>query len=40
MSIVFNASDHSYKSIDGAEGIDWISVTTIISSLKKGFDAK
>ena len=40
MSIVFNASDHSYKSIDGAEAIDWISVTTIISSLKKGFDAK
>jgi hypothetical protein len=40
MSIVFNASNHSYKSIDGAEGIDWISVTTIISSLKKGFDAK
>ena len=40
MSIVFNASDNSYKSIDGAEAIDWISVTTIISSLKKGFDAK
>jgi len=40
MSIVFNAADHSYKSIDSAEGIDWISVTTIISSLKKGFDAK
>jgi hypothetical protein len=40
MSIVFNASDHSYRSIDGAEGIDWISVTTIISSFKKGFDAK
>jgi hypothetical protein len=40
MSIVFNASDHTYRSIDGAEGIDWISVTTIISSLKKGFDAK
>ena len=40
MSIVFNASDHSYKSIDGSEGINWISVTTLISSLKKPFDAK
>ena len=40
MSIVFNAEDHSYKSIDGAEGISWTSVTTLISSLKKPFDAK
>jgi len=40
MSIVFNAEDHSYKSIDGAEGINWTSVTTLISSLKKPFDAK
>ena len=40
MSIVFSASDHSYKSIDGSENIDWISVTTLISHLKKAFDAK
>lgn len=40
MSIVFNAADHTYKSIDGSEGINWISVTTLISSLKKPFDAK
>jgi hypothetical protein len=40
MSIVFNAQEHSYKSIDGAEGINWTSVTTLISSLKKPFDAK
>jgi len=40
MSIVFNAEEHSYKSIDGAEGINWTSVTTLISSLKKPFDAK
>ena len=40
MSIVFNAADHSYKSIDGSEGIDWVSVTTLISHLKKSFDAK
>jgi len=40
MSIVFNAEEHSYKSIDSAEGINWTSVTTLISSLKKPFDAK
>ena len=40
MSIVFNAEEHSYKSIDGSEGINWTSVTTLISSLKKPFDAK
>ena len=40
MSIVFNAEEHSYKSIDGAEGISWTSVTTLVSSLKKPFDAK
>lgn len=38
MSIVFNANDHSYKSLDG-EAIDWISVTTLVSNLKKPFDA-
>ena len=39
MSIVFNAADHSYKSIE-AEGIDWISVTSLISNFKKPFDAE
>lgn len=39
MSIVFNAADHSYKSID-AEGIDWISVTSLLSNFKKPFDAE
>lgn len=39
MSIVFNANDHSYKSLDG-ETIDWISVTTLVSNLKKPFDAE
>lgn len=38
MSIVFNANDHSYKSLDG-EAVDWISVTTLVSNLKKPFDA-
>jgi hypothetical protein len=37
--IVFNANDHSYKSLDG-EAINWISVTTLVSHFKKPFDAK
>jgi hypothetical protein len=40
MSILFNALDHSYKSIDHENEILWYSVTTLISSLKKPFDAK
>ena len=39
MSIVFNAADHSYKSLDDSN-IDWISVTTLVSHFKKPFDAK
>jgi ATP-dependent exoDNAse (exonuclease V) beta subunit len=39
MSIVFNASDHSYKSID-ADGIQWISVTSLVSNFKEPFDSK
>ena len=39
MSITFNAIDHSYNSIN-TEGIDWISVTTLVSHFKKAFDAK
>ncbi len=37
--IVFNAHDHSYKSLD-EENIKWISVTTLVSHFKKPFDAK
>lgn len=40
MSIVFNADEHSYKSINSSDNISWISVTTLISHLKKSFDAK
>ena len=40
MSIVFNADDHSYVSVDPNDQIKWTSVTTLISSLKKPFDAK
>lgn len=39
MSIVFNAADHSYKSIE-ADEIKWISVTSLVSQFKKPFDAK
>ena len=39
MSIVFNAADHSYKSIE-ADEIKWISVTSLVSQFKKQFDAK
>jgi hypothetical protein len=37
--IVFDPSNHSYRSIDD-ENINWISVTTLISHFKKPFDAK
>jgi ATP-dependent exoDNAse (exonuclease V) beta subunit len=40
MSIVFQASDHTYKSIDSSEGINWVSVTTLVSNFKKSFDSK
>jgi hypothetical protein len=40
MSIVFTAEDHSYKSLNPEEKINWTSVTTVISALKKPFDAK
>jgi hypothetical protein len=39
MSIVFNAADHSYKSVE-ADDIKWISVTSLVSQFKKPFDAK
>ena len=40
MSIFFNAKDHSYKSLTTEPEITWYSVTTVVSSLKKPFDAK
>ena len=40
MSIYFNAEDHSYKSKNPEDDIKWCSVTTVVSSLKKPFDAK
>jgi len=40
MSIVFNAANHSYTSVDAVEEIKWISVTTLVSNFKKPFDAE
>lgn len=40
MAIVFKPETHSYTSIDPAENINWISVTSIISKFKKPFDAE
>jgi len=40
MSIIFNAEDHSYKSIDSDENINWISVTTLIAKFKNPFNAE
>lgn len=40
MSIVFNADEHSYKSINSSDNISWVSVTTLVSFLKKSFDSK
>jgi hypothetical protein len=40
MSIVFNAADHSYKSLSSEENISWTSVTSVVSAFKKPFDAK
>ena len=40
MSIVFTAEDHSYKSLNPEENINWTSVTTVVSAFKQPFDAK
>jgi len=40
MSIVFTEEDHSYKSLNQDDFIDWISVTTLTSFFKEPFDAK
>ena len=40
MSIIFNAEDHSYKSLSSEENISWTSVTSVVSAFKKPFDAK
>jgi ATP-dependent exoDNAse (exonuclease V) beta subunit len=39
MSIVFNAEDHSYVSLE-EDNINWVSVTTLVSQFKEPFNAK
>jgi len=39
MSIIFNAEDHSYVSLE-EDNINWVSVTTLVSQFKEPFDAK
>lgn len=40
MSVIFKAEDHSYKSIDPEENINWISVTSFVNQFKQSFDAQ
>jgi hypothetical protein len=40
MAIIFKPETHSYVSVDPNENIQWTSVTSVISKLKKPFDAE
>jgi hypothetical protein len=40
MSIYFSATDHTYKSLETEDKVNWISVTTLVAHFKKPFDAK
>ena len=40
MSIIFTEENHSYKSSNQDDAIDWISVTTLTGFFKEPFDAK
>lgn len=40
MSIYFSATDHTYKSLEAEDKVNWISVTTLVAHFKKPFDAK
>jgi hypothetical protein len=39
MAVVFKAENHKYESIDPAESINWLSVTSFVGMFKKKFDA-
>ena len=39
MSVIFNSENHSYKSINPEELIEWMSVTSFVSKYKQKFDA-
>jgi hypothetical protein len=38
MSVVFHSKNHKYESLDPAEKIDWISVTSFVGLFKQKFD--
>ncbi len=40
MAIVFEASSHSYVSIDPEDKTKWVSVTTLLGALKQPFDSQ
>lgn len=40
MSIIFNSENHSYKSINIEDDINWTSVTTLIGKFKNPFDSE
>ena len=40
MAIVFEATTHSYVSIDPEDKTKWVSVTTLIGALKQPFDSE
>ena len=40
MAIIFEASKHSYTSIDPEDKTKWVSVTTLLGALKQPFDSK
>lgn len=39
MSVLFQQKDHSYKSLDPNESIQWISVTSFVGQFKQKFDS-
>lgn len=39
MAISFQANNHEYKSLDPADNIEWLGVTTFVSQFKPKFDA-
>jgi len=40
MAIIFEEESHKYSSVDAAEKIEWVSVTTLVAKYKEHFDGK
>ena len=38
MSVIFQAENHKYQSLDPNERIDWLSVTSFVGQFKQKFD--